>query len=76
MNVTVYSQPNCQPCKATIRTLTALGVEHEVVNIQDDPEAAEFVRGLGHQQTPVVVVDDEYMESWSGHRPEQLASLG
>lgn len=70
--VTVYSQPSCQQCHATTRSLTSKGVEHKVVDISQDPEARDFVIGLGYMQAPVVVAGDDH---WSGFRPDKISGL-
>jgi len=58
-----------------MRHLDRIGVPFVSVDIREDPEAAEFVRSLGHQQTPVVVVDGPPMRHWSGYRRDELDSL-
>lgn len=70
--VTVYSQFGCQPCKATIRSLTNLSVPHRVIDIQEDTEARNYVTSLGYQQTPVVVAGDQH---WSGFNPGRIKAL-
>ena len=72
MTITVYSQPFCQPCKATYRALDAAGLDYEVVDVTEDEQALEYVRSLGHQQSPVVVAGDQH---WSGFRPDLLSTL-
>lgn len=73
--ITVYSQPGCQPCRATIRALQTLRIPHQVIDVTEDDDATEFVLSLGYLQTPVVVVDDGIMESWSGFRPDKIEML-
>jgi len=70
--ITVYSQPNCYPCKATYRKADDLGLNYTVVDISEDHEARDYVIGLGHVSTPVVVVGDE---SWAGYKPDRLQAL-
>lgn len=74
MTITVYGQPNCYPCKGTYRALDKAGVPYDVVDISEDHDAREYVMGLGHKSTPVVVVNggDQH---WSGHQPSKLATL-
>lgn len=74
-SVTVLSQKSCQPCRATERWLTKRGVDHEVIDLADSPEDAAAARDLGHQQTPVVLINygpgnDVH---FSGYRPDLLA---
>ena len=70
--VTVYSTPSCMQCKATYRALDSKGINYQVIDVSADAEAAEFVKGLGYVQAPVVVTDDEH---WSGFRPDKIADL-
>ena len=67
--VTVYTQPRCQPCKATIRRLEERGVSYLV------KEAAEHVddlKALGHSSAPVVVTGTAH---WSGYRPDLIDEI-
>ena len=42
------------------------------MDISQDAEALELVRGLGYLQAPVVIAGDEH---WSGFRPDQINAL-
>ncbi len=71
--ITVYSRPNCQPCKATKRTLDKLGTEYTMIDVTEDPDALDMIRSLGYLEAPVVVArvgDDEF--HWSGFSPDRL----
>lgn len=70
--VTVYSKPSCVQCTATYRKLDENGVEYEVVDIMQNPDAFEYVKSLGHLSAPVVVAGEEH---WSGFDPNKLDSL-
>lgn len=70
--VTVYSKPACVQCNATYRALDNAGVDYDVVDMSVDPDALEYVRGLGFVQAPVVVTEND---SWSGFQPEKIKSL-
>lgn len=70
--VTVYSRPACVQCDATYRALDRRGIEYAVVDISQDPDALEMVRGLGYLQAPVVIAGDEH---WSGYRPDAISAL-
>ncbi|MCU1572117.1 MAG: NrdH-redoxin [Micrococcaceae bacterium] len=72
MTVTVYTKPACVQCNATYRALDKRGITYQSVDISQDPEALERLRGLGYQQAPVVVTDQD---SWSGFRPDKIAEL-
>ena len=75
LTVTVYSTPNCMACKATYRALDKLGVPHAVVDLAQNEEARTWVtEDLGHTQAPVVVVDQDPENHWSGYRPDRIAA--
>lgn len=71
--VTVYTQPGCQPCKATYRKLTELGVQFDVFDVSVDARAMQVVRDLGYQSVPVVVAPNG--DHWGGFQPDRLKAL-
>lgn len=73
MSVTLYSQPNCQPCKLTKMQLEKLNIEYEVIDVQQDEEAFERVKSLGYNGTPVVELSTG--DHWTGYRPDRLRAL-
>jgi len=75
MTLTVYSQPNCQPCKATKRWLDRRGILYREVDVTTSPDDAEAIRALGFKEAPVVIVssgDPELDLMWSGFDPNNL----
>lgn len=70
--VTLYSQPGCQPCRMTARALDARGVDYQVRDVRQDPEALAEVEALGYQSLPVVVAGDTH---WYGFRPDLIGGL-
>ncbi len=71
--ITVYTRPDCQPCKATKRTLEQLKAAYTLVDVTEHPEALDLIRGLGYLQAPVVVArvgDEEF--HWGGFSPDKL----
>ncbi|GAB3619501.1 glutaredoxin-like protein NrdH [Glutamicibacter sp. PS] len=72
MSVTVYTKPSCVQCNATYRALDSRGIEYKKVDISQDADALEYVRGLGYAQAPVVVTDSNH---WSGFRPDMIDGL-
>lgn len=72
MTVTIYTRPDCQPCRMTCRRLDAAGLDYDVVDISTDDTARDYVMALGYLQAPVVVAGDEH---WSGFRPERIKAL-
>lgn len=73
MTITVYTKPACVQCNATYKALDKAGLDYEVVDITEEPEARDYVMALGYLQAPVVVVDGEH---WSGFRPDRIKALG
>lgn len=76
-NVTVYSQPGCMPCKATMRMLDRLGIEYTHTDVTTDDAAAAHLVADGWNGTPVVEVTraGEVVAAWSGLRPDALTAL-
>lgn len=77
MEITIITQPSCPQCDFTMRRFDRLGVEYDVIDIKDDPEAIDLVRDLGYQQTPVVIVKattdaGPRLVTWSGLRPDLI----
>lgn len=79
--VTVYSQPGCQPCRATHKRLQALGVDHSYIDVTQEPEALDTIKALGYATTPVVQVTcpvpnaKPVTVSWSGMRYDAMNAL-
>jgi glutaredoxin-like protein NrdH len=75
MTLTVYTQPSCQPCKATKRWLDKRGIIYQEVDVTTSPKDAEAIRALGFKEAPVVIVssgDPELDLMWSGFDPNNL----
>jgi glutaredoxin-like protein NrdH len=71
--VTVYTQPNCQPCRATRRWLDKRGIEYDTIDVTQNLDAYEAVKAMGHQQSPVVYTQTSTGDvSWSGFKPTLL----
>lgn len=80
--ITVYSKPRCPQCDATARLLNKMGAPYTKVDVTEDDAAYAFVKRLGYQQVPVVVVrdlrvegdgcDGNIVEHWSGFRPDRV----
>ena len=68
--VTVYTKKNCSQCMMTKKYMDALNIEYETIDVADNEEAREYVKSLGFQTLPVVVVESG--EAWFGFRPENI----
>lgn len=71
--LTVYTTPGCTNCDATRKALTRRALPYRTVDLTTNPEALDYVRGLGYTQAPVCVTDTG--EHWSGFRPDRLTAL-
>jgi glutaredoxin len=81
-DITVYSKPRCPQCDATARLLNRMGAPYTKVDVTEDDVAYAFVKQLGYQQVPVVVVRDRHVdgdgrdgnivEHWSGFNPDRV----
>ena len=58
--LTMYSTPWCGYCKRLKSQLDREGIAHEVVDIEQDPAAAEYVMSVngGNQTVPTVLFSD------------------
>jgi glutaredoxin-like protein NrdH len=72
MSVTVYTRNNCPFCDRTKEMLADLGVDFDVVNIEEDPAGLDKLIELGYQGVPVVVTKDD---NWVGFQPSKLMKL-
>ncbi|MCT1367459.1 MULTISPECIES: glutaredoxin-like protein NrdH [Kocuria] len=72
MSITVYTKPACVQCNATYRALDKRGISYDVVDVTEDSQALEHIKGLGYMQAPVVVTEDDH---WSGFRPDKISTL-
>lgn len=74
--VTVYSKPACPQCTMTYRTLDSQGIGYRVVDVTEVEAAMLYVvEELGYRAAPVVVVDDEPENHWSGFRPDKIQQV-
>lgn len=75
--VTVYQTPNCVQCMQTKKVLERSEISFDVIDLSQHPESLELVKGMGHTQSPVVVVttNDGRTEHWSGFRLSKLEHL-
>lgn len=79
MSVTVYVTNRCQKCKRTKEIFDSKGLDYDVVNIENDDEARDYVTlELGAICAPVVVVKDDggnVIDHWSDFRAEKAMKL-
>jgi len=63
LSVTLYSQPNCNPCNQTKKWLAKNNIDFEIKDITEDRDAFDTIIALGFTGTPVVVTEND---SWQG----------
>lgn len=72
--VTVYTQPECLPCKRVVKKLEEAGVPIDVVDISKDMLAKDYVtRVLRAKSVPVVEAPG--FEVIVGYQPDKLKDL-
>ncbi|HEO9838990.1 TPA: glutaredoxin-like protein NrdH [Enterobacter kobei] len=72
MSIIIYTRNNYVQCHATKRAMESRGMVFEMVNIDQQPEAAETLRAQGFRQLPVVIAGET---RWSGFRPDMINRL-
>ncbi len=72
MSIIIYTRNNCVQCHATKRAMESRGMVFEMVNIDQQPEAAETLRAPGFRQLPVVIAGET---RWSGFGPDMINRL-
>jgi len=55
--IQVYTKNMCGYCTQAKNYLTNKGIEFETINIEENPEAREFVINEGHRTMPQVYID-------------------
>lgn len=75
MSITVYSKPACVQCNATYRHLDKKGLEYTTVDISKDPDARQTIMDKGFMRAPVVVVDGDWDNAWSGYQDDKINAL-
>lgn len=72
MNVKIFSKNNCIQCKMTKRFLSENHIPFEEVNIDQQPDAIDWLKEQGFQSVPIVTSE---VETIIGFRPDQLKKL-
>lgn len=81
-HITVFHQPNCQPCRLTMKMLDKLGLAYDERSLTDGSPEVERVlnnaRALGMTSAPIVEVRNEsgaLVRTLSGYRPAELREI-
>lgn len=70
--ITIYSTKKCTQCKMAKRLLEGKGVPFVEIDIEENPEFAEKLRGDGFRSLPVIVADNH---AFSGFKIEEIREL-
>ncbi|MEU2002046.1 glutaredoxin family protein [Rhodococcus sp. NPDC019627] len=70
--VVLYSRPSCQPCLAVARRLDKNKTPYTKVDVSVDKAAADRLKDLGFQQTPVVECGTTV---FYGYSPDRIDAL-
>lgn len=73
--ITVYSRPNCMPCKFTKQFLTEHNIQFKDVDVSEEPEALEILKQHGFFALPVVAINQSFDFAFSGFQPDKLNDL-
>ncbi len=75
MEVIVYSQPDCPPCKWTKDFLARRGIPYTLKDIRADQSAHNELVALGFKSTPVTLVDGIAVVGFDQEQLVKLLSL-
>ena len=67
--VTIYSKNDCVQCKMTKKFLDQHKVEYNEINLDEQPEFIDHVKGLGFSAAPVIETENDV---FSGFQPGKL----
>ncbi|HFI0632807.1 TPA: glutaredoxin-like protein NrdH [Streptococcus suis] len=70
--VTIYSKNDCVQCKMSKKFLDQHNVAYTEINLDEQPEYIEHVKGLGFSAAPVIETENEV---FSGFQPTKLKAL-
>lgn len=65
----VFTKNNCGDCTSTIEMMISLNANHEVINIDENPDARAILKGMRYIGAPVVFTPDD---KWSGFNPTAI----
>ena len=72
MNIIVYSKPDCMQCNFIKKFLEDNGIEHDIIDVTENPDVLEKVKSWGFQSLPVVETPNE---TFFGFRPDILSTF-
>jgi len=67
--ITIYGQPNCQPCRLARRQLDNEAVPYSYVDLSKHPEKLQQFKEQGLQSTPII---ETPTERFTGLQPDRI----
>lgn len=67
--ITVYGQPDCQPCRLAMRQLDKAEVPYNYVDLTEHPEKLQQFKEAGVQSTPII---ETPTERFTGLQPKRI----
>ncbi|GAB4661638.1 redoxin NrdH [Mycobacterium avium subsp. hominissuis] len=71
--ITVYTKPACMQCSATVKAFDKAGISYAKIDVNENPEARDYVLSLGYLALPVVYVSPTV--HWAGFCPDRVVDL-
>ena len=62
-------------CAMTKKYLCENNVQFESIDVMQNEEALNRIKNAGYSSMPVVVVEDNFINSWNGFRPDDLERI-
>ena len=74
MKITVYTKPECGQCENVKRWLTWAEIPFETLDGLE-PKTLKTIKGEGFASFPVVTIDDNFGNAFSGFNYERLKEI-
>ena len=72
--ITIYGQPNCQPCRLARKQLDKEGVPYDYVDLSERPDKLQQFKDQGLQSTPIIETPTERFTGLQPDRIQQAAA--
>lgn len=72
--ITIYGQPNCQPCRLARKQLDKEGIPYDYVDLTQRPDKLEQFKAQGLQATPIIETPTERFTGLQPNRIQQAAA--
>ena len=75
MTVKLYTKNGCGYCTMAKNLLKSKNVQFEEINIEQQPEAREFVINEGHRTMPQIYIDNKIIGGYDQLKQYDLSSI-